>query len=212
MLAVLRQRNFALLWAAGLVSTVGTWALYTALPYYVYARTGSALATGTTFAVQMIPRVVLAPVAGVCADVWDRKRTMIATDVARALLLLPLFAVQSREWLWVIYAIAFWEATQSQFFDPARGAILPRLVDEESLLAANSMDALVGPLNRLLAPAMGGALLTLLGLTGLILTDVASYLLSAALIVLICAPPSVSGSPAVALRPGARLAEAAWRD
>ena len=63
MLSVLRQRNFALLWLAGLISPIGDWVLFIALPFYVYSVTGSALATGTMFIAQTVPRVVLGSVA-----------------------------------------------------------------------------------------------------------------------------------------------------
>ena len=68
MLATLRQRNFALLWIAGLISVAGEFALFTALPLHAYALTGSALATGAVFAASLLPRVVLSSFAGVFVD------------------------------------------------------------------------------------------------------------------------------------------------
>jgi MFS family permease len=95
MLATLRQRNFALLWIAGLISVAGEFALLTALPLHAYALTGSALATGAVFAASLLPRVVLSSFAGVFVDRWDRQRTMIVADLLRAIALLPLLAVGS---------------------------------------------------------------------------------------------------------------------
>jgi MFS family permease len=212
MFQVLRQRNFALLWVGGLVSTVGTWALYTALPYFVYAQTGSALATGAVFIAQMVPRVVLAPLAGVAIDRWNRQRTMVVADVARAVILLPLLAVRSDEWFWIVYVVAFGEATLTQFFDPAASAFLPRLVEELSLPAANAMTALTGALTRLVAPVLGGTLLALLGLTSVVLADSSSYLVSAILIFLIRIEPLPKSVPAVAGDVGAPLLHALWRE
>jgi MFS family permease len=72
MLAVLRRRNYALLWSGQLVSMIGDWMLFVALPMHVYTISGSALLTGLTFAVQMLPTIVLGSLAGVFVDRWDR--------------------------------------------------------------------------------------------------------------------------------------------
>ena len=93
MLATLRHRDFALLWFAGLVSVAGDFALLIALPLHAYALTGSAVATGAVFAASLLPSILLGSVAGVFVDRWDRKRTMVAADLLRAALLLPLLAV-----------------------------------------------------------------------------------------------------------------------
>lgn len=96
MLAVLRQRNFALLWGASLISEIGTLMLYIALPFYVYAHTGSTLATGAMFVVQSLPAVALGSLVGVFVDRWDRRRTMMVADLARAVLILLLLTVRAR--------------------------------------------------------------------------------------------------------------------
>jgi len=76
MLAALRQRNFALLWFGQLISLLGDWILFVALPFYIYTLTGSTLATGIMFMVQTLPRLFLGSVAGVFVDRWNRRRTM----------------------------------------------------------------------------------------------------------------------------------------
>ncbi len=77
MLAVLRQRDFRLLCLAGLVSSLGDWSLFIALPFYVYSLTGSALATGGTLIAESLPSILFGSVAGVFVDRWDRRRTTI---------------------------------------------------------------------------------------------------------------------------------------
>lgn len=100
MFALLRQRNFGLLWFAGAASLLGDWALMVALPFFVYDLTGSALATGLTFMAQTLPRVLLGSVAGVFVDRWDRRKTLVVADAARGLLLLLLLLVRSTDTLW----------------------------------------------------------------------------------------------------------------
>jgi MFS family permease len=188
MFRVLRQRNFALLWTAGIISLAGDWVLLIALPYYVYTLTGSALATGAMFVAETLPRLLLGSLAGVFADRWDRKRIMIAADLSRALILLPLLALHSTAQLPLVYVVAFLESCISQFFVPADRAILPELVDEDDLMAANSAFSLSEAITRLVGPPLGGALFALLGLHAVVSIDSVSYLLSGMLIVAVAVP------------------------
>jgi MFS family permease len=83
MLAVLRQRNFPLVWTAGLISLTGDWFLFIALPLVVYELSGSTIAGGMIFA-RIVPCLLLGSVAGVFVDRWDRRRTMFAATLAAA--------------------------------------------------------------------------------------------------------------------------------
>jgi MFS family permease len=191
MLSVLRQKNFALLWTGGAVSLLGDWVLFVALPFYVYSLTGSALATGTMFIVQTLPRLLLSSPAGVFVDRWNRKYTMFVTELAQAFVLLPLLLVHSREWIWIVYLFAFTESTLSQFFIPAKSAIIPNLVGEDHLMVANSLNSLSEQMTRLVGPALGGVLLGLVGVNVVVLVDVASFVYSALSIMLITLPSTI---------------------
>jgi MFS family permease len=202
MIATLRQRNFALLWFAGLISIAGDWMLNIALPLYVYQMTGSTLATSTMFIAAMLPNLLFGSVAGVFVDRWDRRRTMVVANLLLAVGLLPLLAVRSTDQLWIIYLVAFFESTVEQFFGPAKDALLPRLVDEKHLVAANSLNSLNNNLARLIGPALGGAAAALIGLGGVALLDAASFVIAALMIALIVgapraepAAPAATGSP-----------------
>lgn len=188
LLQVLRQHNFALLWFGQLVSSVGDWVLLIALPFYVYEQTGSALATGTMVIVENLPNLLFSSLAGVFVDQWDRKRTMVIADLLRAavLLLLPLLGSSGR--LWIVYPVAFASSTITQFFIPAKSALIPRLVGRQHLIEANTLNSLGDHLTSLIGPALGGVFLGLLGLTGVVLIDAASYLISGALIFFISLP------------------------
>lgn len=188
MLAVLRQRNYALLWVGQLISVFGDWVLLIALPFYIFDLTGSALATGAMFMASNLPRVLLGSVAGVFVDRWNRRRTMIATDLLRAALMLTLLTVHSIHWLWIIYLVAFTQALIAQFFTPAKNAIIPLLVSEPDLIAANTLNSVSQNLTRLIAPALGGALYGLFGLVSVVWIDSASFLISGVLIVGIALP------------------------
>lgn len=187
-MTLLRQRNFALLWSAGLISTIGDWALFVALPIYVYRVTGSPLATSGIFVAEIVPALLLGSVAGVFVDRWDRKRTMVIANLVLTFVLLPLLAVQSARWIWIVYIVAFVQAVAVQFFTPAEGALLPAIVGQEHLVAANSLSSLSSNLARLLGPALGGATAALTGLPGVTLIDSVSFLIGAGMIALVSIP------------------------
>lgn len=196
------------MWFGQLISFLGDWVLFIALPVYVYELTGSALATGLMFIVESIPPVLLGSVAGVFADRWDRKRTMVIADGLRGVILLRLLVVRSEEWLWVVYGVAFAQASISQFFYPAKDAIVPNLVGKDHLMQANSLSAVSTNVTRLIGPALGGALLGLFGLGSVVVLDSVSYFLSGALIAFI----ATSGKPNAGT-PGPRVSLTfVWRE
>lgn len=207
MIATLRQRDFALAWLGGLISMMGDWVLYIALPLYVYQLTGSTLATSAMFIAELIPALLFGSVAGVFVDRWDRKRTMVISNLLLAVTLLPLLAVRSADWVWVAYLVGFVQSSISQFFRPAENALLPRLVDEERLLNANSLNALNNNLARLLGPAVGGSVMGLYGISAVVLVDAVSFLAAAGMIALI----STSGRIERAGAATTEVAQRAWR-
>jgi predicted MFS family arabinose efflux permease len=189
-IATLRTRNFSLLWLAGLVSQMGNWMLFVALPFHVYAVTGSALATSAWLMAYILPGVLFGSVAGVFVDRWDRRKTMIAVNLLQALIIPLLLLVQSPQYIWIVYVVGFIEASLGQFFSPAESALLPTLVGEEHLVSANSLNALNDNLARIFGSAVGGLLLGAWGLSAVVIADAVSYLLAALLIAFIAAPPA----------------------
>ena len=211
-----------LVWCGGLVSGIGDSMLRLTLPFYIYARTGSVLATTAMFIASSTPGLLLGSVAGVFVDRWDRRRTMIAADVGRAGLIVLLLTVQSQGGLWPVYGVGFLESALSLFFGPAKAALIPALVGEQQLVAANSLTGVSNGLVGVLGPSLGGALLGLLGLPGLVLADSLSYLISALLIALIPAPSEEPGAvartagparpPAMPATPPRAALWGEWRD
>jgi MFS family permease len=175
--------------AGGVISSLGDFFLFIALPFYVYGLTGSALATGGTFIAESLPSVLFGSIAGVFVDRWDRRRTMIVSDTLRAILLLGLLAVNSRDTVWIVFVISFVQSTIGQFFTPAKGALIPLVVAEKDLLAANSLSSVSTQLTMLIGPILGGGALALFGLASVVVADSASFLISAIAVALVVAPP-----------------------
>jgi MFS family permease len=188
--ALLRRRDFGLLWAGGLVSETGDWFLLIGLPVWVLQLTGSSLVTATVFLVGLLPGLVVGPLAGVLVDRWDRRRTLVAVGLAQAAFLLPLLAVDGRDRLWIVYLVMAVEAALGQLNEPARNALVPILVGPGDLVGANALIGLNGNLARLVGSPLGGLLVEVAGLPGLVIGDSASFLLGAALFAMVGRRPS----------------------
>ena len=130
------NRNYRLLLSAGVVSLTGDAIMAVGLTYYVYAVTGSTLASGTTLLAALLPQITLGSIAGVFVDRWDRRRTMIATNLLLAAGLMPLLLVHGAHQIWIVYLVALWEGAVEQLFAPAEAALVPNLVAEPDLVAA----------------------------------------------------------------------------
>jgi MFS family permease len=208
MFALLRQRNFGCIWIGGLISLTGDWMLLTALPVYIYQLTGSTLATGAMLAVRVVPRILLGSVAGVFVDRWDRRQTLIVTNLLLALGLLPLLLVTSGTWLWLVYFVAFVQSALAQFVTPALGALLPHLVQPRELIRANALNALSNDISRLVGPALGGVVVSVTGLAGVAMVDSASFAVAASMAAL----TTIDGRPPQAPTSAARRSPArtAW--
>jgi MFS transporter, DHA3 family, macrolide efflux protein len=129
--------SFTALWTGQLVSALGDRIHQVALAFIVLETTGSAIAVGAVFLVATLPNLLFSPIAGGLVDRWDHREVMIVSDLLRAglVLLIPLAAVTN---LALAYPLVFLVTTVSIFFRPAKGAILPRIVSGEDLVAANS--------------------------------------------------------------------------
>ncbi|WP_199441983.1 MFS transporter [Umezawaea beigongshangensis] len=173
---------FRRLWIAGLVAETGDWGLRIALPVVVLQLTGSATATAATLVLGLLPGVLLGPVAGVLADRWDRRRLVLWAMVAQGLALLPLLAVDRAEDLLLVNLVIAAQSALAALVEPARNALLPTLVDRADVLAANGLVGLGNNLARLVGASLGGLLLGLTGLPGVLVVNVASFGLAAALL------------------------------
>ncbi|MDP9467362.1 MAG: MFS transporter, partial [Chloroflexota bacterium] len=181
-LALVRNRNFSLLWVGQLVSFFGDRIHQVAIGVLVLQR-GTPLDVGIVFAATAVPNVFLGPLAGALVDRWDRRRTMIACDLVRAglVLVVPL-AINVH--IGFVYAIALAVATVGLLFRPAKTAIVPLIVDEERLVTANSASSVNETLADLLGyPVAAAIVASLAGLIGAaFVLDSATYVVSAFLI------------------------------
>ncbi|MFT3768777.1 MAG: MFS transporter [Minicystis sp.] len=176
------QPAFRRLWLGQVVSEMGDWLQLIAL-VGLFPTTGRAAeALAGLFIVRMLPSAVWAPLAGVVADRYPRGRVMVACDLLRALIVLGYLLVRGPEDAWLVYVLAFAQESLTSFFEPARAAALPQVVERRALLAANSLAGATWSAMLALGSALGGLIAALLGPRAAFLVDAASFLLSAVFI------------------------------
>ncbi|HEX8081796.1 MAG TPA: MFS transporter [Jatrophihabitans sp.] len=180
--APLRHRDFRSLWTAGLISDSGDWLLLIAIPIVVYDFTGSALGMAAVFLVELLPGILLAPLAGRLADRWDRRRLLLTVSLLQAAALLPLWFVDSRADLPILYLVILVEAVLLTIFDPAKNALLPALLPAGQLMSANALIGMNQNLGRLIGGPLGGLLLATGNLKLIVVVDLISYGCAAVLI------------------------------
>ena len=179
--AVLRRPGLARLGVAGLLSETGDWMLFIALPLYVLALTGSSLVTATVFALELVPNVLAAPLAGVLVDRCEPWRLMRTVAALQALVLLPLLWVDGAGGLWVVYAVVVAESVLSTVIEPCRSTTVAGLVPPADLLGVNQALAMLASVARLVGGPLGGIVLGLRGIDGVVLADAATFAAVAAL-------------------------------
>jgi len=184
-LTLLRQRNFGLLWWAGMISITGDWVLWIALPIYVLGLTGSPAAVSGVVLAGLLGTLLVGNAAGAYVDRWDRRRVLVAVNALQAVALLPLLAVDSPGRVWIVVMVAFVESALAKFVGPAENALLPRLVPTEHLVAANALNSLNNNIGRLVGLALGGVIAAVVGLGGAALVDAGTFAVAAGLSALI---------------------------
>jgi Na+/melibiose symporter-like transporter len=190
------NRSYRLVLTANLISQTGDWILRTGLAYYVYVLTGSTLATATTVFISLLPQIAIGSFAGVFIDRWDRRRTMIITNILIALALLPLTTVNDRSDIWLVYTVTALISGLTPFFTTAEAAIIPSLLKEEDLIPANALNGQARDIARLAGAALGGVVAGVGGLLWLAVVDAASFLIAAALILATRRPAPASAAKA----------------
>jgi DHA3 family macrolide efflux protein-like MFS transporter len=189
-----RNRSFMALWSGQTVSFIGDYFYWLAIPIMVQRLTGSPFLVGMSVISSSLPLLLLGPVAGVFVDRWDRKRTMIVSDVLRGLLVLICLAVRTPDQVWIYYVVAFLMSCVSRFFFPSQNAVLPLIVpDRDDLLAANGLMQIVQTVGLLLGPTLAGFSIGIWGEQVAFVVDSVTYFVSAAAILTMAVPRTTVG-------------------
>jgi MFS family permease len=171
------SQPFRRLWFGTGISAIGSQITVVAIPYQVYQETGSTLLVGLLGIAALVPLLTVPLYAGSVADAVDRRRLLLYSDVALALVSLVLVGNAllddpSVPLLFVAQAAA---TAAYAFQRPARNALTPRLVRDDQLTAAIAVEDVVFNLARVGGPALAGLLIAAFGLATAYVVDVATF-------------------------------------
>jgi MFS family permease len=188
MLGALRHRDFRLLWIGQAVSLTGDGIYLVAIAWLVYDisnEPGSLAIVGFAWTLPQVAGLLL---AGVLSDRFERRRLLVIADLIRfaAIGAIAVLAFGESDRLWPVVLLVVVYGLGQALFQPAFTAIVPEVVPREELLHANALRELMEPLGmRFAGPALGGVLIAALGVGTAFLIDALTFILSAAVVMLI---------------------------
>ncbi len=175
-----KSRDFRNLWAAGLITYLGSMITYVAVPFQIKELTHSYVAVGLSGLVEILPLIIFGLYGGVLADAVDRKKMIWATEAGSLILtsILLINAVLPKPNLIVIYLISALFAAVNGLQRPSMDAALPRLVDHQDLPAASALMSLRWQLGVIIGPTIGGIIISSYSITAGYGVDVFTFFIS----------------------------------
>jgi MFS family permease len=181
MIRLLRANpGFRALWSARTVSDAGDSVGLVALMLHVATSAGQAIAVSLLLLVVDFVPSLLGPFTGAVSDRFDRRRVMIACELVQGLLVL--LVALTLPALPLLLALVGVRAIAGQVFQPASRAVVPALVPDRDLPAANSAIGFGTNGGEAIGPLIAAALFPLIGIRGVLLFDAATFLLAAGLL------------------------------
>ncbi|MDQ6838024.1 MAG: MFS transporter [Actinomycetota bacterium] len=198
----LRQRDFALVWTAALVSNIGSWMQTVAVGVLVTARTGKAGWTGLVAAAAFLPIGLLSPLGGVMADRMDRRRWLLATTLGETgfATVLTVLAATDHASPVAVTVLVFGSGAMAAVGFPAYQAMLPDLVPVPDLGAAISLSSAQFNLGRVIGPALAGLAIVAGGYSWAFAINAASFVAVMMALLVVRLPPVVDGGPPQTVR------------
>jgi MFS family permease len=157
---VLRYRDFRVMLTAFLIDQIGSWAYNVVLIVYVYQRTGSTTWVAATTAAGWLPRILFSAYAGVLADRFERTRMLLVSALLALVLMAAITAVMATGGpIVLVLLLAAAAAAVGTVYLPASGTLIPEIVAEHDLAAANGLFGMLENVVVIAGPAIGGLLL-----------------------------------------------------
>ncbi|HEX7172644.1 MAG TPA: MFS transporter [Candidatus Limnocylindria bacterium] len=193
----LRNRSFRMVWLGETVSMLGDQFYLVALPWLALALTGSSLALGLVLMAAAVPRAALMLVGGALSDRFDPRRIMIASSLARAILvgILAVLVWTDAVQLWHLYLLGAGFGAADAFFQPAALALVPRLVPQERLEASNALVMGSMAVTGMIGPALAGVAIAATGTALGFGIDAVTFLFAVVTLILVRRPPDASAAP-----------------
>lgn len=196
------SKDFTLLFVAGTVFAFGAMITYVAIPYQVYALTGSNFMVGLIGLVELVPLVVFGLWGGALADHFDRRRLLVTCGLGQLVLvgLLALNTFVGEPRLWVLFVLAALLTATAALQRPSREALMPRTVRHDQIAAAQALTSFGGQMGVLAGPLVGGLLIAYAGIGWCFVIDAVGLLVATLMYVamrpyphtVLTTPPSIA--------------------
>ena len=172
------MRSFTIIWFGQILSLIGSAMTWFAFTIWAWEITGKASALATISFFAFLPTVLFSPVAGALVDRWNRKLVMLLSDLATAIGTLTVFLIYTFGDLqiWHIYVVSILAGFFTAFQYPAYSAAVTTMLSKEDYARAEGMLGSARALSGILAPIFAAALLGRVGLSGIMLIDLATFL------------------------------------
>lgn len=174
----LRYPDYRRLWTSNIVTVIGSQLAVVAVPQQIFQITGSSGYVGLAGLFGLVPLIVFGLWGGALADVMDRRKLMLITNVGTGLTALGFWA-QSAAGLNNVWVVLFLFGAQQALFavnQPTRSAAIPRLLPTEHLAAASALSMTVQQFGAIAGPVLAGVLIPVVGLSTLYLIDAIALL------------------------------------
>jgi MFS family permease len=184
------MRAFTIVWLGQVVSLLGTGMTNFALSFWLFEQTGKATTLTLAIFFFIAPSILLSPVAGALVDRSNRKRIIILSDLAAGVAtigMLVMLAAGNLE-IWHVYVANVVAGAFNSLQFPAFGAAVTMMIPKEHYARASGMMSLADAASGILAPAFAGALLGLIGLEGIMLIDVITFIVAIGTIAVVAIP------------------------
>jgi MFS family permease len=195
----LKYRNFRLLWLGVGISFAGSFMQQAALLWHVslLVPDRKGLALGLVGLVRVVPIVLLSLVSGAAADVFDRRKLMLVTQIGGATVaaILAVLAFNGLTAAWPVYLLAAVGAGVGAFDPPARQALVPMLVPREHLPNAISLNTVMSQAASVAGPALGGILIAVTNVGWAYAINSASFLCVVAALIMMRNVPKTERPP-----------------
>ena len=172
------MRGFTVIWLGQILSLIGSAMTWFAFTIWAWEITGKASALATISFFAFLPTVLFSPVAGALVDRWNRKIVMLFSDLATAVGTLTIFLIYTFGTLqiWHIYVVSILAGFFTAFQYPAYSAAVTTMLSKDDYARAEGMLGSARALSGILAPIFAAALLGQIGLNGIMLIDLATFL------------------------------------
>jgi MFS family permease len=182
---IIHRKEFRWMWLGGVISTVGNMFSHIAAITIIervfnegHGSSGSAISG--IFLASFIPPILLMPITGVVADMFDRRKVMLISDLSRIFVSLCFLFVliNPQQLYYILYIVLVIMWSLNSFFDPCREGLIPLIVPKEELVAANALESLTWMCCSFLGSFLGGLVVSYFGVGANFILDAVTFILS----------------------------------